>query len=647
MVKIMNSVTSFLASGLMVFFVACSTSSNSIPTNVLKSSNTSTSSSIGDTVVFRTDIAEDATPAVLARILKAEAQPISAIKFEKGTYHFYPDKGYEVFAHISNHDDGVVSTAFPILNFKNLVIDGQGANFIFHGRMIPFLIENSENIRVENLSVDWAMPFHSEGLVVANDLEKKTFDLQISDDYPYEIRNDQLYFIKEYYAHSIGQSILYDPKRKAIAYDTESYTPLTAFRKTKVRHNIDKIQYKYKTDPNAPPIKYEGREDKLRAEHIEPGLVRIYNHTKKIPPIGMILVGKGMQSKNRLAPAFRITHTTIFNAQNITVHHAGGMGLIAENSADLTLDNFNVTPSNGRMVSTTADATHFVGCRGKVTLKNCNFNNQLDDASNIHGTYQEVRDIIDDYTIGVRMGHYQQQGFTIGKANDTLGLVRLSNSFFPYDKVTIKATKRLNRRYQLITLNKKVPQGLKVGDLIENLDAYPELLVQNCKISGNRARGLLLSTPRKIVVDNNYFHTEMEALLIPVESGKWFESGSVTNLTISNNIFQDCTHSGQNRGIIRFETDDDNANIAFKNIQIINNKINQFDNLLLEISNTDNLLFEGNTITNSGTFPKLHPENPAIVIHHSKNINFKNNKYEGHANTLLKTDKSLSNLKFE
>lgn len=96
-------------------------------------------------VIFNTDIKEDATPSVLARVLEAETQPISEIVFEKGVYHFYPDKALEVFCNISNHNDVFVYTAFPLFNLKNLTIDGQGSIFIFHG-VLPnksfFLVKN-------------------------------------------------------------------------------------------------------------------------------------------------------------------------------------------------------------------------------------------------------------------------------------------------------------------------------------------------------------------------------------------------------------------------------------------------------------------------------------------------------------------------
>ena len=603
----------------------------------------------GENVLFNTEIAEDATPSVVARILQAEENPISEIKFEKGTYHFYPDKGFEKFCYISNHGDLMVKTPFPIFNMKDLTIDGQGSTFIFHGVIIPFLIDESENITVKNLSIDWHEAFHSEGLIVANDEKNKTFDMQISEEYPYDIRNGQIYFIKEYYEHTIGQSILYDPERKAIAFDTESYTNITTKTKSTSTFNLDKIQYKYEYDKRDVGFKNIGTEYRIMVEELKPGLVRVHGHKKKMPQVGMILTMKGEQGLNRVSPAFRVTHTNGFNAKDINVHHAGGMGIIAENSSDLILDSFNVTPSKGRMVSTTADATHFVGCRGKVVLKNCTFQNQLDDASNIHGTYQKIVDVLDDYRIGVRMGHHQQQAFVVGQSGDNLGLVRLSNSFFPYDKVTIKKIDYLNSRYQIITLNEKLPSDVKPGDLVENLDAYPDLLVQNCNISNNRARGLLISNPVNTVIENNFFHTEMEALLIPVESGHWYESGNAANVVIKGNTFQDCQHSGFNRGVIRFDTDDDNENIAFKNIEITNNTFNQFDNLILQITNADGVLFEGNTITNSGTFPQLHLENPAIRIEHSKNVVLDKNKYSGKVSDdlLIETDKSMSNIKFK
>lgn len=233
---------------------------------------------VSTVVNFDTTIAEDATPEVLAKVLRAKKNSVSEIIFEKGTYRFYPDKAFESFQYISNHGDYLVYTAFPLQQLENITIDGQGSTFIFHGRMIPFLINLSKNIHIKNISIDWADSFHSEGLVVANDLKNNTFDIQISEQYPYEIRNDQLIFIKEYYEHNLGQTILYDPKRKAITFNTESYTPLSSYSKTPYKKVAEKIKYKYKVDRRGLLLREIGRENKLKAEELKLGLVRIHNH---------------------------------------------------------------------------------------------------------------------------------------------------------------------------------------------------------------------------------------------------------------------------------------------------------------------------------------------------------------------------------
>ena len=43
------------------------------------------------------------------------------------------------------------------------------------------------------------------------------------------------------------------------------------------------------------------------------------------------------------------------------------------------------------MISITADATHFINCKGFIRMTGCTFTNQKDDATNIHGWYSVAR----------------------------------------------------------------------------------------------------------------------------------------------------------------------------------------------------------------------------------------------------------------
>ncbi|WP_281614884.1 right-handed parallel beta-helix repeat-containing protein [Flammeovirga sp. SubArs3] len=590
-------------------------------------------------------ITEDATPYVLKKIL--ENKEAKGIKFEKGTYHFYPDKGLTKFVYISNHKDVFVNLAFPIDGFKDFTIDGQGSTFIFHGKMIPFLVDNSENVSIKNVTIDWAMAFHSEGEIIAHNTEEHSFDVRFGDEYPYEIRNGDIYFIKEYYEHDLGQTIIYDKQRRAIAYNDKKFSPIATSQKSTVQHGIDQVKYKYKVDKSDLTLRKVGTESRLNLKQVAPGVVRFYNHKKQLPPIGTILSTKGQQGENRVAPGIRVNNTNNFHLTDVTIHHAGGMGLLVENSEDIYIDRLKITPSGDRMVSTTADATHFVGCRGFIKMTNSLLENQLDDCVNIHGAYQEVVEQLGEKKLGIRMGHHQQEGYVIGKKGDTIGFVKIEDSFTPFDKLTIESIEMVNQRYQVITFKEKIPKEVVQGDYIENISAYPEVLLENNKFQGNRARGVLLSTPKKAIVRNNYFHSEMEAIFLPVESSKWYESGATSNLLIEGNTFDNCNFGGTSRGIIRLVTDEDNESIAFNDITIRKNIFKMFDNLVLEASNTDGLNFEENTILSSDRFPQLYPENPAFILRSSKNVMFKNNDFQGKATKMMESDKSTINVDFQ
>ena len=54
-------------------------------------------------------------------------------------------------------------------------------------------------------------------------------------------------------------------------------------------------------------------------------------------------------------------------------------------------------------------------------------------------------------------------------------------------------------------------------------------------------RGFLLTTRRKVVIENNLFQkTAMAAILVSNDAGNWFESGPVRDMTIRGNQFIKC-----------------------------------------------------------------------------------------------------------
>ena len=571
---------------------------------------------------------KDATLSVITMLEDASKYKNSKVIVEKGTYHFYPEKAYEKYTYITNHDNTLRRIAFPVNNFDGLTIQANDAKFIFHGIMMPFNIENSKSIDISGLTIDWHIPIHSESMIVANDSINHTFDLRIADNIPYTIRNEQLFFIKEGFEHDLAHAILYDPKRKAIAYNTTKYTPLKITDNIEIR-NKDNFDFPHYVDFRSPEYDAQDQEYIINAKEIKPGLVRIYGSKKPLPPVGMIMISKGRFGKERIANAFYINKSSNVKLHNITIHYAGGMGILGERSSDITLDSVNViaNPDKQLMVSTTADAAHFAGCRGKVVVNNCNFRHQLDDAINIHGAYVLVEDILAPDKIGVRIGHFQQAGFEFAEAGDTIGFVNTKDSSEVAFKSVVKSFHKLNKDYYIITLNESITDKLNKGSVVENVDWYPEVTITNSQFADNRARALLLKSPKKTIVRNNYFSNMMPALLISGGINTWwYESGGSQDMLIEGNTFGDCSYGGANEPVITIGGRFNGKGRMLGRIIIRNNVFNNFQPSILKARGVTYLEFTNNTINNSKTFPPLYPDEYVLDIKQVETLKIKNVK---------------------
>ena len=95
------------------------------------------------------------------------------IRFHPGTYHFQ-EKGAAIKEYyISNHDqDNPKKVGISLEGMKHLTLDGGGASFVFHGRMLPISLLHSENCVLKNFSIDFANPHIAQVEIVKNDPEQ-------------------------------------------------------------------------------------------------------------------------------------------------------------------------------------------------------------------------------------------------------------------------------------------------------------------------------------------------------------------------------------------------------------------------------------------------------------------------------------------
>ena len=75
---------------------------------------------------------------------------------------------------------------------------------------------------------------------------------------------------------------------------------------------------------------------------------------------------------------------------------------------------------------------------------------------------------------------------------------------------------------------------------MENLTRTPRVLFARNLVRNNRARGILINTPRPILIEENTFdHVSGSAILFSTDNNMWYESGQTQEVTIRRNLFVD------------------------------------------------------------------------------------------------------------
>lgn len=521
--------------------------------------------------------------------------------FPKGQYEFYPENAYEEYRAVTNHDNSLKKLAFPIFNFENFTLDGNGSTFMFHGKICPITVEGSKNTTLKNFTIDWEKSFVNELKVIKNDTKENSFTVEVANEkFGFEVKKNQILFNHYDWQDPIGQNIAFDPKTKSPIWQTKNY-----YLKPQKGAKIEKLD-----DKTAKFTKY----------------------TKVTPPIGTVFAAYGKSpGGNRFAQAIHLSNSKNNVLENITVLAAGGMALIAERCENIHLNKFIVTSRSDRTISTRADATHFLGCKGLIKVENCLLEHMLDDGINVHGAYVKVEKYMGDKTFLCETSHPQQWGFLFGEKGDEV-MITSRETILPIFKTDIEKVKVLNERRVLITLT-EVPKEMPKGLLsIENLTWNPDLQMNDNIIRENRARGALITTKGKVVIENNYFNSQMHGILIEGDNNKWYESGGVQDITIRNNTFDNI---GFGNGISYplyasplFRPEQRLGDKKFHhNINFSNNTIKTFNGHVAFGMSIKGLKINNNTIELSNTYPK-GSKLPSIILDYCEDVEIENNDYK-------------------
>ncbi len=516
------------------------------------------------------------------------------LMLEPGRYDFYPQRATLRPYFISNHDqDSAKRVAINLDGWTGTTFNGNGADIICHGVMLPIALVNSNNCSLRNFSIDFSNPHISQVEIVESAQDGITF--RPGKEVKYRIKDSRFQSYGTGWTRNPDYGMAFDKDTHHIIYNTSDvWCPMDSL--VSMPDNMLKSP--------------KWVNNKLKA--------------------GTIVALRNWQ---RPAPALFLSKDTTTMVENVTVHYAEGMGLLAQLCTDITLDRFSVAirANSGRYFTTQADATHFSGCKGTIKSVNGLYEAMMDDAINVHGTYLKVVDAKSPNIIRGRYMHDQSFGFDWGYPGDSVVIVNSSTMDYLSDTLCIKNINKLNSKEFEITFTSPLPSGIDSGNDfgIENITWTPEVLFANNIIRNNRARGSLFSTPKKVVVENNiYDHTSGAAILLSGDCNGWYETGACRDVTIRNNRFINaltCLFQFTEAVIsiypvipnVKKQTSYFHG--GEKGIRIENNVFETFDNPLLYALSVDGLFFRNNVVRHNNDFAAFHNNKFAIKLERVRN----------------------------
>jgi len=370
-----------------------------------------------------------------------------------------------------------------------------------------------------------------------------------------------------------------------------------------------------------------------KATELKKGLVRLQYSGAHKPVLGNWLVLR--HSARDHAGTF-ITNSRNIVIENMNMYHNAGLGILSQYSADLDFKNVNVipNPTKNRILSGHDDGMHFSNCSGQITVDSCRFQSLMDDPINVHGTAVRIMKKINDTKLLCRFMHEQSIGFTWARPGERIGFIE-NEAMNTIGEGKVESFHANSPEEFEVSFIGPVPANIMEGDALENLTCTPDVLIKNSFFGSNRARGILISTPGKVIIENNIFESSGSAILIPGDANGWYESGAVKDVTIRNNIFNDpCLTSMYQfcEGIISIDPEIPKPDISkpfHRNIRIENNTFHPFDYPVLYAKSTEGLYFNNNTIIRSTRFQPFHYRKYMFSFEYCKKVEMANNSLQG------------------
>ena len=488
------------------------------------------------------------------------------VVFEKGTYYIDSEKCKKYILYITNTvgDNEFSKDETPHLNavpfyfggIDNVTFDGGNSVFIIDGKVTNIAMENCKNITLKNIEIRHAHPDMHELKVV-----RKGFfsvDFEIDRDTHYEFVDGKAYIYAKDYRYTINNKA-----------NSSWWNGL--IRKA----TPDKIKREKHPLFSALMIRDLGNR-KIRVTY--PNTFRFKTDDRYYL----------FDVRRQFAGIF-VNKCENVRLENIKQRFNYSLALVAQDSENITVDSAQFAPekNSARKMASVADFIQICMCRGNVSIKNSYFDGAGDDCLNVHGVHFKITDIKDNQ-LKVRFMHPQSHGYNPLREGDTIAYIN-TDTLLEEGTAVIEKSELINEYDIRLTVSST--DKARVGYVIEDTSACPNLDFENNFMTRIITRGLLITTRGRVNVRNNHFvSTTMSGVLLSDDAKSWYESGMCKDVTIENNTFDYC---GQTPILIKPENRV-YAGAVHKNIKLIGNTFKKYNGYCISAKDTDGIMLKDN-----------------------------------------------------
>lgn len=490
----------------------------------------------------------------------------------------FPKGRYEFWAPI---DDDRGRMAVSISDANGLIIDGDGSELMFSGVTGCFSFSRCEDVTVRNLTVDWKRPLISCGEVVASG--EKSFDVRAADEFPV------------------------NGTEKVEAF--MDFDPVTRL-------------------PKPSGLDVYALDNPLKCELVSRQVLRVHvNESSQVPVKGSLVA---LRHRVYGWNGFAFSNCKDVRVEGVTIYFCLGMAFIGGRTENVTLENCKVMlkPDTERLVSATADGSHWGACDGTITIKDCLFEGMGDDAVNAKmGLYLTVLEKVDERTVvgkhnlgfGSRPDVGDIMELTVAETIEVFGTGTVSKVEAGEEQNTYK-----------VTFAEVLPERLAVGNVLGNITHNPKLRISNVTVRRNRARGFLIQVHDAIVENCKFENVTSAGILLITETIYFYECGPARDVTIRNCEFVNCNYGAAQafapitvQTYVKGGTSDHPG--VFKDIVIENNRIDGGHSGGIYLNCVENAVVRGNTVVNVCDDVMDRATGAAITLSACKDVVLENN----------------------